>query len=245
MIILLVVAFGALLGGFVSGLAGFGMGLLALGVWLHAVSPVMASSLAIISSVVAQIQTIPTIWHAIDFRRIWPMLVAGVLGVPVGVALLGQVRPDAFRFGVGVFLLIYTAAMLAARARVAIAWGGRTADAVVGLGGGVLGGLTGLSGPLPTMWATLRGWGKDQRRGVFQAYNLTTLGAAIVVRAAGGLLTRELGWLLLGALPGTLLGAWLGARAYRRLSDHHFHLVVLGLLAISGVTLIWPSVFGK
>lgn len=241
---LIVVAFGAFLGGFVSGLAEFGMGLLALGVWLHAVSPVMASSLAIICSVVAQVQTIPAIWHAIDFRRIWPMLAAGVLGVPFGVGLLDRVRPEAFRFGVGVFLLLFSASMLAARARVAIHWGGRTADAAVGLGGGVLGGLTGLSGPLPTMWATLRGWGKDQRRGVFQAYNLTTLAAAIVVRAAGGLLTRELGWLLLGALPGTLLGAWLGARAYRRLSDHHFHRLVLGLLGMSGVALIWPTLFG-
>jgi uncharacterized membrane protein YfcA len=38
-----------------------------------------------------------------------------------------------------------------------------------------------------------------------------------------------------------LLGAWLGARTYRRLSDRRFHVVVLSLLMISGVTLIWAS----
>jgi hypothetical protein len=57
-------------------------------------------------------------------------------------------------------------------------------------------------------------------------------------------MTREVGWFVLWALPGTLAGAWLGARAYRRLSDHHFHRLVLCLLGFSGLTLVWPGIFG-
>lgn len=239
----IIILAGAFLGGFVSGLAGFGTGLVALGIWLHAVPPALAASLVVICSVTAQSQTIPAIWHAIDLRRLWPMLAAGVLGVPLGVHLLAHVNPGAFRLGVGLLLVVFSTTMLIARGRVAIHWGGRGTDAAIGLGGGILGGLSGLSGPLPTMWATLRGWGKDQRRGVFQAYNLTVLGAALVLQAIDGLLTRELGWLLLWALPGTMCGAWLGAHAYRRLSDHHFHRLLLGLLGLSGLTLIWPSLF--
>jgi hypothetical protein len=34
-------------------------------------------------------------------------------------------------------------------------------DALVGFAGGILGGLAGLSGPLPTLWASVRGRGKD------------------------------------------------------------------------------------
>ena len=240
----LIIAAGALLGGFVSGLAGFGTGLVALGIWLHAVSPPLAAALVIICSVVAQSQTIPAIWHAIDFRHLWPMLVAGIIGVPIGANLLAHVDPHVFRLGVGLFLVLFSTVMLAGRAHMAVSWGGRTADAAIGLGGGILGGLAGLSGPLPTMWATLRGWSKDRRRGVFQAYNLTVLSAALAALIIKGLFTREVGWLLLWALPGTFCGAWLGARAYRRLSDHHFHQIVLGLLAVSGLTLIWSSIFG-
>lgn len=236
---------GAFFGGFVNGLAGFGTALVAMGIWLHAVPPAVAASLVIICSVIAQCQTIPTIWHAIDFRRLWPMLAAGVLGVPIGTNLLAHVNADAFRLGIGILLVVFSATMLIGRARTAIRWGGRTADTVIGLGGGVLGGLAGLSGPLPTMWATLRGWGKDQRRGVFQAYNLTVLGAALAAHAADGLLTREIGTLLLWALPGTLLGTWLGSLAYRRLSDHHFHQLVLSLLGFSGSTLVWSGIFGQ
>jgi len=48
-------------------------------------------------------------------------------------------------------------------------------------------------------------------------------------------------WLAALAFPATLLGAWIGARTYHALSDHHFRDVVLGLLFLSGVGLVWSS----
>ncbi len=90
-------------------------------------------------------------------------------------------------------------------------------------------------------WATLRGWSKDERRGVFQSFNFTILCAVLAWQAASGLLTVEAGKLALVALPGTLLGSWLGAAAYSRLSHRGFDRVVLGLLAFSGATLVWTS----
>ncbi len=233
---------GAFAGGFVSGLAGFGTGLAAIGIWLHVIQPASAATLAAICSVVAQLQTLPTIWHAIDRGRTWPMVVAGLLGVPLGTWLLAYTDPSAFRLGLGVLLLSYSGFLLLGRARpTRITWGGRAADSVVGFAGGILGGLAGLSGPLPTVWATLRGWGKDERRAVFQVFNLAVLAGTVALHAATGLLTAEVGRSVLFALPGTLAGAWLGLRAYRRLSDQHFHEVVLVLLGLSGLTLVWTT----
>jgi hypothetical protein len=131
--------------------------------------------------------------------------------------------------------------MLFGRFRTRLVWGGRAADSAIGFLGGVLGGLAGLSGPLPTMWAALRGWGKDERRGVFQAFNLTILMAALVSHAVSGMLTMQLGRLVVVALPGTVVGSLLGVRVYRRLSDQHFHKIVLGLLGVSGLSLVWSS----
>lgn len=237
----LVVLGGALGGGFVSGLVGFGTGLAVLGIWLYVLSPATASTLVVVCSVLSQMQTIPFIWHAIDRRRIWPMLVAGLLGVPIGTRLLTHIDAAAFHLGMGVLLLSFSAFMLFGRFRTRLVWGGRAADSAIGFLGGVLGGLAGLSGPLPTMWAALRGWGKDERRGVFQAFNLTILMAALVSHAVSGMLTMELGRLVVVALPGTIVGSLLGVRVYRRLSDQHFHKIVLGLLGVSGLSLVWSS----
>jgi hypothetical protein len=232
---------GAFAGGFVSGLAGFGTGLVALGIWLHALPPAVAATLVVACSVVSQTLTMPAIWHAIHPARVWPFVVFGLFGVPVGTVLLRRLDPEAFKLGMGLLLVAFSAFLLLNRRPLLLRFGGRGADGAVGFAGGVLGGLAGLSGPLPTMWASVRGWGKDERRGVFQAFNWTVLSAALAAHAGSGLVTAEVGRLVLLALPGTTIGAWLGVRAYRRLSDRRFHEVVLALLFVSGLFLVWNA----
>src|SRR5450756_293799 len=80
--------FGALAGGFVSGLAGFGTALMALGIWLYALPPSLAVPLVLICSIVAQTSTLPSIWRTIDFRLVWPLLNGGLAGVPLGTLMI-------------------------------------------------------------------------------------------------------------------------------------------------------------
>ncbi len=232
---------GGFAGGLVSGLAGFGTGLMALGFWLYVIDPGPASTLVAVCSVAAQAQTIPAVWHGIDPKRVAPMVAAGLFGVPVGTLLLAHIDPTLFRFSIGALLVAYSAFMLLVRRPLRVARAGHTADAAVGFGGGVLGGLSGLSGPLPTAWATLRGWPKDEARGTFQVFNLVILAAVAVWRVISGMLTRELAELIVIAVPGTCAGAWFGIRLYRRLSDRRFREVVLYLLGSSGLALMWGS----
>jgi len=236
-----VLLFGALAGGFVSGLAGFGTALMALGIWLYVVPPDVAVQLVLICSIVAQTWTLPSIWQAINFKLVWPFVAGGLAGVPLGTLLVAYADPRLFKLGVGILLLIFPAALYFRRRPMALSIGGRVADTAIGFAGGVLGGLAGLSGPLPILWATVRGWGKDERRGLFQTFNWTILTAAFCTQAGRGLVTGETMWLALLVLPATIGGAWLGARAYRALSDGNFRDVVLGLLFLSGLTLVWSS----
>ena len=237
-----VLLFGALAGGFVSGLAGFGTALMALGIWLYVVTPDVAVQLVLICSVIAQTWTLPSIWRAIDFKLVTPFVVGGLVGVPIGTLLVAYADPRLFKLGVGILLLVFPAALYFQRRPMALTIGGRVADTGIGFAGGVLGGLAGLSGPVPILWASVRGWGKDERRALFQTFNWTILTAAFCVQAGSGMVTRGTLWLTLMVLPGTIGGAWLGARAYHGLSDGNFRDVVLGLLFLSGVTLVWSSI---
>jgi uncharacterized membrane protein YfcA len=232
--------FGALAGGFVSGLAGFGTALMALGVWLYVLPPPVAVPLVLISSVIGQTSTLPSMWRSFDFSLVWPFLLGGVAGVPIGAVLVAHADPEAFRLAAGVFLLVFPAALYFSTP-MALHFGGRIADAAIGLAGGILGGLAGLSGPLPILWANLRGWGKDERRGVFQIFNWTILAIALGLQVAEGLVRQDVLRLALLTTPATLLGAFLGARLYQVLSDRNFRDVVLGLLFLSGAGLIWSS----
>jgi uncharacterized membrane protein YfcA len=232
---------GALAGGYVVGLAGFGTALMALGIWLYALPPSVAVPLVLISSVVAQTSTMPSMWRSIDFKLVLPFLIGGLAGVPLGTMLIAHADPKTFKLSVGVFLLIFPAALYFNRTPIAWSFGGRAADGLVGFVGGILGGLAGLSGPLPILWASVRGWGKDERRGIFQIFNWTVLAVALCLQAGTGLITMEVIRLALLTLPVTIFGAWLGARTYHMLSDGNFRDVVLGLLFLSGIGLVWSS----
>ena len=238
----LVLLLGAFAGGFVSGLAGFGTALMALGIWLYILPPSVAVSLVLICSIIAQTSTLPSIWHSTDFKLVWPFLVGGLAGVPLGLALVDYADPRLFKLGVGILLLVFPTALYFQRRVMALRIGGKAADGAIGFAGGVLGGLAGLSGPLPILWANLRGWGKDARRGLFQSFNWTILTAALCAQAVSGFVTQEVLRLSLIVLPATLFGAWLGARAYHVLSDDNFRDIVLALLFLSGVALVWSSV---
>lgn len=233
---------GALAGGFVSGLAGFGTALMALGIWLYVLPPSLAVPLILICSVVAQSSTLPSMWRSFDLKLVWPFIIGGLAGVPVGIILIKHADPKVFKLGIGIFLLVFPTVLFFNRAPMAFRFGGRLADAGIGFAGGVMGGLAGMSGPLPILWASLRGWGKNERRGVFQVFNWTILFVALCVQAASGLVGQQVLWLALLAFPGTVFGAWLGARVYHAMSDRNFGDIVLVLLFLSGTGLVWSSI---
>lgn len=232
---------GALAGGIVNGLTGFGTAITALGIWVYALSPTVASSLAIACSVVSQIQTLHLIWRSIQWKRVLCFVIPGMLGVPLGTLILPHVDPRIFKLGLGCFLVVYPAYVLLRQRQIEKAWGGAAADGIVGFGGGVLGGLTGLSGVLPVVWTDVRGWSKEQRRAVVQFFNMAILSLALIDHAASGLLTRDVGLALLVALPGTIGGAWLGAFIYKRLADRGYQRIIMLLLLASGLALVWTS----
>jgi uncharacterized protein len=233
-----IITLGAFAGGFVAGLAGFGTALTTVGIWLHALDPVAAATLTLICSVSAQISTLPAIWRSIQPARVLPFILPGLLGVPLGLSALAYIDPLSFKLGAGLLLVSFSSFMLLWRGQPAITWGGRHADAAIGLLGGVLGGLSGLSGAPPTVWTTLRGWSKEQKRSVFQAFNLSILAAALLGHALTGRVNASLAKPIMLALPGTFLGAFLGVQTYKRLNDRNFSDLVMTLLLLSGITLL-------
>ncbi|MFZ4808946.1 MAG: sulfite exporter TauE/SafE family protein [Hyphomicrobiaceae bacterium] len=233
---------GALVGAFVNGLTGFGTGLTALVFWLHAVPVSVAAPLVAACSVVAQLQTLPAIWHALDARRLLPFVAGGLAGIPLGTWLLTRMPVATIKLGLGVLLVVYCSVMLFGRFQPRVTRGARVGDGLVGFAGGVLGGLAGLSGVLPTIWASLRGWSKDERRAVFQGFNLAILAVALAVHAMAGLATWEFARALAITLPATVVGALAGQRVYRHVADDTFQRVVLLVLLAAGLMLVAQNI---
>jgi uncharacterized protein len=228
---------GAFLGGVAAGGAGFAFGIVASAIWLHAISPVHATMLVVSGGLIIQIGTIWPLRHSMNLRRLAPFLIAGMIGIPIGVWLLVRTDAHALRVGLGVFLAVYGLYALIAPRLPRVERGGRLADALIGFAGGILGGVGGYSGVLPAIWTQLRNWPKDVARGVYQPFivmahvgTLALLGVVALDRV--GLV------LFMAAVPAFLLGAWLGWSIYGRLDEERFKRAFAALLLVSGIILM-------
>jgi len=211
----------------VTGVAGFAFGLIAAAIWLHILTPMQTATLIIAFGLVVQGISVWKLRHALRWSRLWPFLLGAAFGVPLGVAILGWTRPDYVRVTVGVVLALYSAYSLARPAMKPVKAGGATADAGVGFLNGILGGLTGLAGILTTIWCGLRGWPKDEQRGLW-------LGIS-------GAISIDTVWFFGIGLPALLAGTWLGLKLYGHLDEAGFRELVLVLLLVSGVALVAPA----
>jgi uncharacterized membrane protein YfcA len=236
-----IVVVGAAVAGFVNGLSGTGYALVSLGFWLHAMSPITATPLVCFCSVMGHLQSLPRIWSGLIWSRLWPFLAGGLIGVPIGTGLLAHVHVQPLKLGVGLLLVFYVAWMALVRRPPVVMGGGRMADGLVGLSGGVLGGMASVSGLIPTIWVQLRGWNMLAQRGVNQPYNMSVLAFSLVSAGIAGFLDRTFFIWAAITLPVTLIAAHVGLAIYRRIDDRQFRRIVLVLLGLSGLTLIGTS----
>jgi uncharacterized membrane protein YfcA len=203
-------------------------------------NPVHIVEIMMVCSIAIQSLSVAVLWRGVDWRSLLPLLVGGSLGLPLGVTLLLHLGHHGFREAIGVLLIAYTGYVLLCRP-LKIVRGGRLADALVGLTGGVTGGLAGFPGATVTIWCGMKRWDKQRQRGVYQPFILImqvlALGLIEVMHApvgAGPIL--DPGPLVF--VPGALLGTWFGLSIFRRMSDRSFTVTVNALLLISGVGLL-------
>lgn len=238
----LVVALGAALAGFVQGLSGFGFALVAMSVWAWLIDPQLAAALAVCGGLSGQVLAAVTVRRGFDPKLLAPFVAGGLLGIPVGTLLLPLLDITLFKAVLGSLLVVLCPLMLAAprlpQIRIASPALARTADGVFGLIGGVLGGLGGFSGVVPTLWCTLRGMAKDSQRSVIQNFNLALLTVTMLGYIATGLVTMATVPLLLVVIPAMLVPSLLGARLYIGISEAAFRRIVLGLLTASGIAML-------
>jgi hypothetical protein len=226
-------------GGLTSGLAGFAMGLVVSGVWLHIMTPLQAVALIAGYGVVTQSYATWTLRHALSWRSVAPFVVSSALAIPLGTFLLTYVNPAYMRVGVGVLLLVYSIYGLA-RPHVPPIRAGLPADLGVGFLNGLLGGLTGLTGVIITIWCQTRIAGKDAQRTVFQPVNFAAMAVNVASLGVAGAITGPTVELYLIGLVPMFAGLWSGLKLYGKLDDVAFRKVILLLLLASGIVLIVP-----
>ena len=233
-----VLAAGAAIAGLVQGISGFAFAMVAMSIWVWGVNPQLAAVMAVFGGLTGQIISVIRVRRGWQVSLLWPFVLGSAGGIPIGTRLLPLLDPNRFKLVLGAMLVACCSAMLATTRLPAIRSGGRVADAAVGLLGGVMAPLSGFSGLAPALWATLRGYTKDEHRAVLQNFNLVVLAATMASLVWSGR-ARAVHLPQMGVVAASLVvpSVW-GSKIYLGLSPIAFRNGVLWVLVFAGLTML-------
>ena len=233
-----ILGIGAAIAGLVQGISGFAFSMVAVSIWVWGLDPKFAATMAVFGGWLGQVISVLRVRRGWHFELLWPMLIGAAIGIPLGNLLLNRLDPNWFKLVLGSLLVVCCSAMLATARLPKVTSGGKPADAGVGLLGGVMAPLSGFSGLAPALWATLRGYNKDEHRAVLQNFNLAVLSATLALNVRSGRIRGDM-WPQMAVVAGSMvLPALWGSKIYVGMSAGAFRKVVLWLLVLAGAVML-------
>jgi uncharacterized membrane protein YfcA len=174
-------------------------------------------------------------------KELWPILAGTAAGLIGGVHLLTSLGPSILKPVVGIALIAIAALMLLAPKAKCPDRFAPVAGPLVGVGGGVLGGLAGQSGPIVFLYLLSRGI-NGNRFVQYSSMYITVTAVALTLALSGvGAIGLE------GAIVSTictipiLLGMWVGQWVREVVSAGLFRKLVLGMIILGGVSMTVPA----
>lgn len=239
----LITIVGVLFAGTISGATGVALPLIAGPVFLMVYVPVEAVALTALCSITGQLFSMALLRRAVVFEFRVPLILAGLLGVPLGSALLTRLSPTMVHCSLGALIVIggvwglFQPTIREARP---VGWGN---ELLVGLTGGLTAGLVGASAVIPALWCAWHGLGKEKQRAIMQPFillmQLASFVSLAVVGSLGGSLLNDYTIVLLPLLVG--IGG--GVACFHFFSSELVTRSVLSLVTLSGLALLLAGSF--
>jgi uncharacterized membrane protein YfcA len=225
-------------GAFVSGLAGFAFSAVAGAILLHVLEPMEAVPLMMACSVGVQATNLWALRKNIQWKQSLILVFGGLLGVPIAIWLLQVADTRTFREGFGLLVAFYAGYMLFRPSITYLQQMNQSRNALVGFGGGLIGGLTAMPGAIPTIWCDMHGVPKNQQRGLVQPFIAAMQIFALALLLIHHDLSSKVFIDLALSIPALLAGSALGILAFRNCNEQTFRRVILGILLVSGALLV-------
>ncbi|WP_315832250.1 sulfite exporter TauE/SafE family protein [Bradyrhizobium prioriisuperbiae] len=223
----------------VSGLAGFAFSAIAGAILLHVFPPTEAVPLMMACSIIVQAANLFVLRKSMQWKTSLVFIAGGLLGIPIAIYLLQNVDTGTFRLGFGALVSLYAIYALFRPTPADVRQiESRSRNALVGFGGGLVGGLTAMPGALPAIWCDIHGFPKNQQRGLVQPYigvmQLFALALMLSHQSLSLKVLIDFGM----SLPALAAGTAVGILLFGRINELAFKRIILGLLLFSGLCLV-------
>ncbi len=242
--VLLVLA--TFLGGLVRGFTGFGFAMVFMPIASLAVGPVLAMGLIWAVDAVFAMPIASRSFRRADWREVWPLLIAAICAMPLGVTLLLATDPLLMRW-------LLAGLVLAAVALLASGWryqgrAGLPLSFGVGSISGLFSGLASLGGmPLAVFWlGAQRNDARQTRDNLQTFFGLTTISSGLILWHKGVINPAVL-WQALPLLVPYGVGLFIGTRGFHVASETTFRRIAYLVIFCSAVVSIplWDAWLGR
>ena len=158
--------------------------------------------------------------------------------MPIAVWLLQTTDAQTFREVFGLVVALYAGYMLFRPNIAHLRLMNRGRNALVGFGGGLIGGLTAMPGALPTIWCDMHGVPKNQQRGLVQPFIAAMQVFALALMLIHHDLSADVLANLILSFPALMAGSVFGIYTFRNVSEQNFRRIILAVLLVSGLLLV-------
>ncbi|MEW5830288.1 MAG: sulfite exporter TauE/SafE family protein [Chloroflexota bacterium] len=225
------------LAAFTQSLSGFGLALVSMALLPAIVGIQMATPLVALAAIVIEVVLLLRFRQTLELRLIWPVVLASVIGTPVGVLFLRGVDERIALSVLGVVIAGYALYAL---------FGLRLPELknqlwpwLAGFVGGALGGAYNTSGPPVIIYADCRKWPRETFKSNLQGYFIINSLTVLAAHFAGGTVTSRVWATFWPTLPAIALGLAAGLSLDHRLDPQAFRKIVLALLVVMGLRLVF------
>ena len=217
----------------VAGMTGFGYGLVSVPLLMVVLPPRVVVPAVTTHILLLSLLILLEVIKKVDVRRIWPLMLTGLFGLPLGIYVLLALSEGALRTITGVVIVLFALALLLGL-NLEIK-NEKLALAPVGIASGLLASGIAMAGPPVILFFSNQGMLKQVFRANLAAYFVFLNTLTIPAHAASGLITGEVVRFALLFLPTLVAGMVFGSFLSRRVPEVHFRRVVLVVVLCSGL----------
>ena len=218
---------------FIRGLAGFGFALILAPVFLLILSPAAVVVINLCLSFLSNIVIVVHSFASIDFRRVLPMSLSSLLGIPLGVWVLSVVTPSILKIFIGAVIICF-AVLVAFGIRKTFA-SERIPSCMAGFFSGILSSSTSLGGPPVVLFMHGQNWPKEVIHPRLAGY-FTVLGSfSLIALSLSGHVAVATLITAASLAPALLVGTALGMIVFQKVNARFFRGFSVAIVICAGL----------
>ena len=222
---------------------GFGLGLISMPLLALIVDIKTATPLIAIVAITTAVFIFSGNWREVDFKSIWKIIVASVVGIPIGLFFLKGTGDSIMKAVLALMIILFSLHSLLGRIKITLK--AEWPAYIFGFLSGILGGAYNMGGPPLIIYGTMKKWPPSNFRAIMYSFFLPAGVFVVSSHYLAGLITEQVMHYYILSIPILIFTTVVGGILNRRIPTEKFHGVIHVFLLLIGGFLLFKEILGS